>query len=272
MIRTNRITGEPVIVAPERAVRPNAFRENLERCPFCPGHEADTPPEIWRDSDRWSIRVFPNKYPASEHHEVVVESSEHGATFDRLPPEHAASVVRCYINRYYSIESASVSIFKNHGLLAGASIPHIHSQILRTSFVPPRIAREARAFASAPRCPLCSIEDEPLIEATEHYRWIAPRGASMAYEQWIVPTAHAPEFREEHGLAALLQRSVRGMLAIADSFNWIFVNFRGQPTAHWYVQLFPRISMHAGFELGSGSAINTVDADTAAHHYLQSSS
>ena len=46
------------------------------------------------------------------------------------------------------------------------------------------------------------------------------------------------------------------MLSLSDSFNWIFINFPRQPNGHWYVQMFPRTSMHAGFELGTGSAIN----------------
>lgn len=267
MIGHNRITGDPVIVAPERAARPNAFRDGIDRCPFCPGHESDTPPEIWRDGDPWSIRVFPNKYPASEQHEIVVESPDHHATFDQLAPAAASRVISSYIDRYYSTPAAAVSVFKNHGRFAGASIPHLHSQILGTPFVPPRIAREAAAFAAADGCPLCDLGDEPLVGSTEHYRWIAPRGASMAYEQWIVPRPHAPEFRDENGLGALMQRATRGMLSVADSFNWIFMNFRGHPAAHWYVQLFPRTSMHAGFEFGSGSAINVVSAEEAARRF-----
>lgn len=269
MIRGNRITGEPVIVAPGRAGRPNVFRDGIDRCPFCPGHESDTPPQIWRDGDPWNIRVFPNKYPATEWHEVIVESADHGATFDRLEPEHASRVVARYITEYYSVaqRAASVSIFKNHGRLAGASIPHIHSQILGTPFVPPRIGREAAAFEAASRCPLCDLADEPLIEKSEHYVRIAPRGSSMPCEQWIVPLRHGSEFQEEDGLAAILQRATRGMLAIADSFNWIFMNFRGRPAAHWYVQLFPRAAVHAGFEFGSASAINVVDPEEAARRF-----
>jgi hypothetical protein len=42
----------------------------------------------------------------------------------------------------------------------------------------------------------------------------------------------------------------------------MFINFPQQPSGHWYVQLFPRLTMQAGFELGTGSAINTVDANS----------
>ena len=266
MIERNPITGDPIIVAPDRASRPDAFRDQTARCPFCPGHEADTPPEIWRDGDPWQIRVFPNKFPATEDHEVIVEGADHDGTFDRLAPDIAAQAVDQYIARYHAMSRASqyVCVFKNHGPLAGATIPHPHSQILGVPFVPVRIAREGEQFAS--RCPLCDLRGER-IDESQNYRWIAPHGSTMAYEQWIIPAKHANEMREGLELASLLQRAARAMLTVSDSFNWIFINFPQQPAAHWYVQLFPRLTMHAGFELGTGSAINTVDAKTSAERY-----
>ena len=263
MIERNPITGAPIIVAPERASRPNEFGKAADRCPFCPGHEADTPPEIWRDGDPWNIRVFPNKFPATGQHEVIVEGSDHNRTFDQLAPDVAMRVVDHYIERYRALSRSSqyVCVFKNHGVLAGATIPHPHSQILGTPFVPPRISREGEAFGG--RCPLCDLPAET-IDQTEHYRWVAPRGAMMAYEQWIFPLQHANEIREGFELSTLLQRAARAMLTISESFNWIFINFPGKPAGHWYVQMFPRLTMHAGFELGTGSAINTVDAKSAA--------
>ena len=264
MIERNPITGDPIIVAPERAARPDAFREQGDRCPFCRGHESDTPPEIWRDADRWQIRLFPNKFPAAEQHEVIVEGADHAGSFDRLAPDVAVNVVDQYIARYHALSRSSqyVCVFKNHGAKAGATIPHPHSQILGVPFVPARIAREAEQFAS--RCPLCDLCGEK-IDESQNYRWISPRGSSMAYEQWIIPKKHTNEMREGLELAPLLQRASRAMLTIADSYNWMFINFPQQQNAHWYVQLFPRLTMQAGFELGTGSAINTVDATTAAN-------
>jgi UDPglucose--hexose-1-phosphate uridylyltransferase len=263
VIERNPITGDPILIVPEREERPNIFRQDIDRCPFCPGNEEDTPPEIWRDGDPWRIRIFPNKYPASDRHEVIVESPQHAATFDRLAPEDASRVVEQYVERYRTLSAVAqyVCIFKNHGYLAGASIPHMHSQILAAPFLPPRIEREMAKFTTP--CPLCSLNQHQITE-TANYRWIAPPGSSMAYEQWIIPKRHASEMNDPRELATLLQRAARAMLSIADSFNWIFMNFPRHPPAHWYVQLFPRSSMHAGFEVGTGSAINTVDPAAAA--------
>ena len=288
MIERNPITGDAVIVAPGRAARPNEFRQMGDRCPFCPGNEYLTPPEIaaLRDQGRWSWRIVPNRYPALRteerlsrkgtglydrvagvgDHEVIVEGSDHAKSFDQITADVAARAVDAWIDRYRAMSRSSryVCVFKNHGVLAGATIAHPHSQVLGVPFIPSRVAKEAEAFTS--RCPLCELRDEK-IDATQNYRWIAPHGSMMVYEQWIVPVRHSNEMREGLELASLLQRAARAMLTISDSFNWMFINFPQQPAAHWYVQLFPRLTMHAGFELGTGSAINTVDPRTAARRF-----
>jgi Galactose-1-phosphate uridylyltransferase len=269
VIEQTPITGEPVILAPEREKRPNVY--DGAPCPFCPGAESETPPEIARDGDPWRIRIFPNRYPPAEHSEIVVESATHKETFDVLAPDHARRVVELSFERYHALaaKAAYVCVFKNHGRLAGASIPHLHSQVVGTPFVPPRIAREAAAFARAARCPFCAPTEHPLIAETQDYRWIAPRGSLIAYQQWIVPKVHEHELREPHDLATLIQASVRAMQAIGDAFNWSFVNFPQEPRGHWYLEIFPRTAMIAGFELGTGSFVNSVDPEEAARVLAQ---
>jgi len=256
------ITNDPVILAPHRESRPNVYEG--APCPFCPGAEEQTPPEIARDGDPWRIRVFPNRYPPTEHAEVIVESAKHDDAFDALPEDHARRAVELYFERYRALAATSeyVCIFKNHGRLAGASIPHLHSQLVGTPFVPLRPSREGDAFARVARCPLCDSE-HPLIAETPHYRWIAPRGATLPYQQWIVPKSHEHDLSEPQELASLMQASVRAMRTIGDSFNWAFVTFPHERRGHWYVELFPRIAMIAGFEIGSGTFVNTVDRDFA---------
>lgn len=263
MIERTPITGEPVILAPEREERPNVY--DGAPCPFCPGAENQTPPEIDRDGDPWRIRVFPNRYPPTEHAEVVVESGDHYAEFDSLAADHAQRAVEITIARYRALaaKTAYVCIFKNHGRLAGASIPHLHSQAVGTPFVPLRPAREGDAFARTTRCALCDAE-HPVIAETEHYRWIAPHGARFAYQQWIVPNAHEHDLNEPRELVTLMQSSVRAMRSLSEAFNWTFVTFPHEQRGHWYLELFPRIAMIAGFEIGTGVFVNSVGAEDAA--------
>jgi UDPglucose--hexose-1-phosphate uridylyltransferase len=262
VIEKTPITGDPVILAPDREERPNVYEG--APCPFCPGAEDQTPPEVARDGDPWRIRVFPNRYPPTEHAEVVVESAKHDDEFDQLSPDHAQRAIEITFERYRALAatSAYVCIFKNHGRLAGASIPHLHSQLVATPFVPLRPAREAEAFAT--RCALCDMSEHPLIAETEHYRWIAPRGARFAYQQWIVPRAHEHDLGEPHELASLMQASARAMRSISDAFNWTLVTFPHERRGHWYLELFPRIAMIAGFEIGSGTFVNTMTSDGVA--------
>jgi UDPglucose--hexose-1-phosphate uridylyltransferase len=261
VIRRNPITGEPVILATKRAVRPNAFGGETEvDCPFCPGNESMTPPELARAGEPWQIRVFPNKYPATETHEIIVESPRHDATFEECD---AFAAVTMYAQRYQAMKARYVSIFKNNGTRAGASIAHLHSQILGVPFVPPRVQREIDGFSRAASCPLCAPEGE-IIEANDDFLWIAPRAAAVPYQQWIVPRGHAHEMAPSRTLAEMLQHAARASAAVASSFNWIFMNFPGAERAHWYVDVVPRVAALAGFEIGSGSGINMIDADMSA--------
>jgi UDPglucose--hexose-1-phosphate uridylyltransferase len=213
----------------------------------------------------WRVRAFANKFPATESHEVIVESPGHDDDFGSIA--HAEDAVAVYVDRYRELsrQSAHVTIFKNHGPMAGASISHLHSQVIGTPFVPPRIEREAAAFAAG--CAFCSQIHGSLIRETANYRWLAPRGPMFPYEQWIVPNAHAPQIADPLELWSLLQASARAMRGVSASYNWIVMNFPRESNAHWYVQLFPRMSPHAGFEIGSASSLNTVDADETARRF-----
>jgi len=256
-IRRNLITGEPVIFAPDRASR---FPDS--GCPFCPGNEHETPPELARAGDPWRVRVFDNKYPFAPRHEVIVESPRHDASFASI--EHPAEVVAMYVERYRAMHAPHVTLFKNHGPMAGASLEHMHSQLAGTSFVPPRVQREAAALAS--HCSLCE-PDGYVIDESAHFRRIAPRGSAFAYEQWLVPRRHTANFAtmtdaETNDLAMRLRDAAISMERIAASYNWLFMNFA--EAGHWYVQAMPRLTTIAGFELATGTFIDIIDPAEAA--------
>lgn len=262
------ITGDPILRAAARALRPRAFvGDSIDRCPFCPGHESDTPPELLRVGDPWTIRVVPNKYPPADGAEVIIESPSHDATFDSIADP--SRVVQVYVDRYRAhADAASVALFRNEGERAGASIPHLHSQLVPLPFVPPRIARELAGFERAPVCPLCTPTGA-VIRESEHFLWLVPSPSPMPWQQWIVPRRHIADLAsftaaETADLASLLQLSSRAMRRIATSYNWVFLNFRGAAKAHAYVELFPRITGIAGLELGSGTFVEIIDPEAAA--------
>ena len=267
MIRKNLITGDPIRYAPERAGRPNAFGREEQPCPFCPSNENQTPPTIASVGNPWRIRVFPNKYPAVDGHEVIVESPQHDATFNDVD---AAEVVSVYMDRYraHARHAAYVSLFKNAGERAGASLDHLHSQLIPLPFVPPRVSHEASAFGRAASCPLCAKPDASLIvHENEAFVSFAPDGSVHSYEQWIVPKRHQPDFAslvEPRQLGTILQRAIASAQKIAPPHNVLFMNFPKQERGHWYIDVFPRMTSIVGFELATGTFIDIIDPAAAA--------
>lgn len=273
--RRSLITGQPILFAPGRAARPRAFINDPagDRCPFCPGHESDTPPTLAAIGSPWRVRVFDNKYPPTETAEVIVESSDHDASFDSIP--HADEIVAMYVDRYrVHAGAAYVTVFKNEGERAGSSIPHVHSQLVALPFVPPRIAQEGAAFAAASACPLCSTLEmhrakRLLISESAHFAWLCPAASAFPYQQWIVPKRHIGEMKdlsadEVSDLAAFLALAARRMRGVAPAFNWGFINFPQVPAAHFYVDVFPRVTTLAGLELSTGTFVEIIDPAAAA--------
>ncbi|MBV8519832.1 MAG: DUF4921 family protein [Acidobacteria bacterium] len=275
MLRHHPLTGEPIVYAPERGARPRAFlgAPQEERCPFCPGHEDDTPAEVARSGEPWRVRVVPNKYPPADGAEVLIESPRHSDAFHDL--ERAEDVVRMYAQRYAThADAPHVALFKNHGERAGSSLAHIHSQLVPLPFMPPRIERETHAFARAARCPICAMlheqrDDALIVRETTSFVWLTPRDSWMPYQQWIVPKAHVRDLMPLAAdaaaeLASLLREASAAMTAIAPAYNWTFLNFPRADAAHAYIDLFPRVATLAGLELGTGAFIQVVDPAVAA--------
>jgi UDPglucose--hexose-1-phosphate uridylyltransferase len=174
-VRLNQITGDWVIIATERARRPEDFKHAREHvtlpdhspsCPFCTGNEGMTPSETLRLSDdegRWTVRVVPNKYSALTPegvivkkrddlreclsgvglHEVIIESPIHNTTTALLPLDRVADILVAYRHRqlaFYNDDRVEhVIIFKNHGEDAGTSLEHPHSQIVGTPVFPGQV-------------------------------------------------------------------------------------------------------------------------------------
>jgi len=174
-VRLNPITGDWVIIATERAKRPEDFLHKKEKkeipsfvptCPFCPGNEDKTPTETHSfrgDDGTWLVRSVPNKFSALtpvgeilKHkekfkqyisgvglHEVIIETPAHNMTTALLPLEQVERILHMYRHRllafYEDNRIEHVIIFKNHGASAGTSLEHPHSQIVGTPVFPGQV-------------------------------------------------------------------------------------------------------------------------------------
>ena len=201
-LRQNLITREWVIIATERAKRPDQFCQEKKvaiallphdkTCPFCPGNEEDTSRELLRicDENGWRVRVVPNKYPAlmsglegvrkvngiyrslpaTGFHEVIIEHPRHDLTTALLTTEDVANILRAYRQRYSTLaqdpQLQTIIIFKNHGKGAGTSLEHPHSQLAATPIVPyqlrNRIEEAIRFFDDTGECLYCRTLQDEL--------------------------------------------------------------------------------------------------------------
>ena len=219
-LRKDPVVGRWVIIATERVRRPSDFPRRVRpapprACPFCPGHEAETPPEVLAyrpdasaapDGPGWRVRVVPNKFPALRvegeldrrgegiydlmngvgAHEVIVESPEHEGGIERMPPAALEEVLRAYRSRIADLKRddrlRSVLVFKNHGAEAGATVDHAHSQLIATPVVPLVVADElhqARAYHGyRERCLFCDILRQ---ETEQRARLVADSGRVVAF-------------------------------------------------------------------------------------------
>lgn len=218
-LRKDPINGRWVIIATERAARPSDFKSEPQVmragfCPFCPGNEDKTPPEIVAirepgtraNTPGWSVRVVPNKFPALQiegdlnkrgegiydkmhgigAHEVIIETTEHVVSSTGLPRAQMANVVRIYRDRLADLKRDRRLlfglIFKNVGSAAGASLEHTHSQLIATPVVPIRVQSELQGslgfFNYRGRCIFC---DMLIQEETFEKRMIAESGDFVAF-------------------------------------------------------------------------------------------
>lgn len=314
-LRQNLITRDWVIIATERAKRPDEFSKPemslppiphyRSNCPFCAGNEPLTGGrEMLRLSNdlEWRVRVVSNKYPALSpdgervretegifralsgfgFHEVVIEHPRHDLTMALMEIEDLANIIRVYRKRYADIRLDSrvetIIIFKNHGRSAGTSLEHPHSQIAAIPIVPYQWrdrAREAiRYYDDTGECIFCRTLAEELqakeriIFTSEHFVAFIPYAALSPFHTWIFPRRHASSFDEITEVEILdLAKTLKTVLAkLYYGLNNPDYNYtiRSIPTAeqrtdysHWYIALIPRVSLSAGFELGSGMYINT---------------
>lgn len=197
-LRKDPVLSRWVIISTERAKRPHDYKKEEEpkvggTCPFCPGNEHMTPPEIiaYRyentqpNSPGWFLRVVPNRFPALKvegeliregegiydkmtgigAHEVIIETSNHNETLSTMSISQFENVIWAYKERISDLKRDDrlkyVLIFKNHGYRAGASLEHAHSQLIALPIVPKTVMEELNGsrdyYNYKERCIFCDI-------------------------------------------------------------------------------------------------------------------
>lgn len=222
-------------------------------------------------------------------HEIVVETPAHVPDLDGQNPEQVAEVLRCWMERSRQLARDPrwryVQVFKNVGRPAGASLEHTHSQIIAIPFVPAELGRELAGMhvyrRSTSRCVLCDMVAQELADGRRlvhdggGFVAFAPFASRFPGEVWIAPREHAPDFTAlqaagQRELAATLLAVLRGLAAAfnAPPYNLVVHTAphgeAGGEHFHWHFEISPRLSITAGFELGTGYYINPLPPETAA--------
>ncbi|MBI3332503.1 MAG: galactose-1-phosphate uridylyltransferase [Candidatus Omnitrophica bacterium] len=202
-LRRDPVTGRWIIVSSDSPLR-SADLEAEERrpsggsCPFCPGKEGMTPPEITArraqqgppNSSGWTMRVVPNKFPALKiegnlnrvgvgiydmmngigAHEVIIETPDHQKALPDFQVEEMFHLMELFKERSLDLRKDKrfryLLIFKNYGESAGASLSHPHSQLIALPIVPKRVAEELKRseayFDQKERCIFCDLIHQEL--------------------------------------------------------------------------------------------------------------
>jgi len=302
-VRWDPLTGTPLLVAPARIERPHdtgpvapgdptpARGPGHADCPFCPGAEDQTPPEVWAvrppggapDTTGWSVRAVPNRFPVLPPdegiHEVVVNSPRHIVELWELSPTEMATAVDAWALRERAVRNDPRGlwpfVFLNQGAAAGASLQHSHAQLIGLPFAPPLLAAREDAFQRAPACPVCAELADPAIariaDAGPLTAW-CPQAPPLSGAVRIAPRRHAPEWPARPGRALAeilgpLMRALAALVGTAAMNLWVNQRHPGGPDAyHWHVDIVPRRATLAGMELGAGvfSLLNDPTALAAA--------
>jgi UDPglucose--hexose-1-phosphate uridylyltransferase len=257
----------------------------------------------------WLIRTVPNLYPAFSpptektnlkqimkshdlaqavgHHEVIIESPNHDEhpADARIP--QLILVINAYISRLRELSKKPyvkyVSIFRNHGLEAGASLSHAHSQIIATPFIPKTVQEEMKAskryWSENGKCVFCDIlkkerKSSRFILENPYFTVFAPYASINPLEFWILPKKHQTTLQnmtkpQIQTFAQTLKTSLGALKKLVNDppYNYgihLAVDENASKYYHWHLEVYPKLAIWAGFEKSTGIYINTVTPEATA--------
>lgn len=305
-LRKDYILDRWVIIATERAKRPNEFKKEVIKkkettCNFCPGNENLTPNEILRipKEGPWKIRVFPNKFPAVKlqgdynikthnkfytfadaygNHEVIIETPSKDRQLWDLELEDLKQILQVYQQRTNELLKNPgikyVQIFKNHEAAAGTSIFHSHSQIIAYEKIPHVVEDEVKYSKKYDQCPYCEIiqkEKDSYRRCFENSSFVAftPYASRFPFEIWIFSKPHLTSLNECNldDLSLIMKQVLTKLKELNTPYNFmIHYSPTKEESLHFHIEFIPRLTTWAGFEY-SGTVINPMPPEDAAKFY-----
>jgi UDPglucose--hexose-1-phosphate uridylyltransferase len=239
-------------------------------CFFCKGNEHLTPPTKYQDVDDWTVRVFDNKFPLVEDHEIVVHSPHHEQDIEDLSRDQNIKIIRAFLNRlsYFCSQNKEAIIFNNRGGDAGASVVHPHSQIIAMKGFPGIVEEEKESalhyYNENNSCYWCDEikkalkENTRIIYESSHFVLMVPEACRWSYEMKLISKNHKPNFefideQEINDLAIVLKAALRAYNELFDrpDRNFWIHSMRYEPF-HWHIGFIPHLKVLGALELGAG--------------------
>lgn len=230
-------------------------------------------------------------------HEVLIECPEHDRSLADVPLKQAQEALWAYRDRCLDLMQDRrfkyILLFRNHGRVAGASLEHPHSQLIALPMVPREVTLmmegAARYYDYHERCVYCDMVKqeinfgERIVCQNADFIAFCPFAAKYPFETWIMSRQHVSSLIQEdrgriNAFAALLQEALQ---RIGETLHYPPFNFtlhtapinperdrdsQGARDFHWHLAIMPRLTIAAGFEMGTGIYINVTTPEDAARH------
>lgn len=222
------------------------------------------------------------------YHEVII-TRDHDKHIALMATAQVMEIINAYQERYVNLMNKRfvdyISIFHNHGKEAGASISHPHSQLIAMPVIDPDVYRSLKGsenyWHQNKKCVHCVMiewerEDKKrIVFENEDFIAFCPFASRSAFEVRIYPKFHAPYFERITPESKIrLAESLRIVLAKIYSgldnppYNFFLhtapCDGKDYPHYHWHFEIMPKTSIWAGFELGTGIEISTIEPEKAA--------
>lgn len=261
----------------------------------------------------WTLAVIPNKFPAfcatdkktvCKQHigpvyhlmdavgfcEVVV-TRDHDKHIGLMEVTRVEEIIAAYRERYLALKGKKfvnyISIFHNHGVEAGASQPHPHSQIITSPLIDVDLrnglANSKKYFRKNKKCLNCEMtawekkDKARIVYENADFMAICPFAPKLAFEVIVTPKKHLPYFEKitdsqkknlAEALSVTIKKICKGLGDPAYNFYLHTAPSDGKDYSyyHWHMTIMPRGAVFAGFELGARIEISTITPESAAEY------
>lgn len=246
-------------------------------CPFCPGNEDLTPPEIaaYRPpaggpQGAWEVRVIPERDPyffieedlvregigmfdrisARGASEIVVESPDHDMTLQDAGEVQLERVLWMYRDRVKDLKRdlkiRNVVVTRRYGK-PGSVIRHPYTRILGAPIVfddlRTELTQAREYYAYKRRCVFCdTIREEAasgdrMLQMTSHFAAFVPYAARVPFELRVLPRRHESAFE------AITAEEVADLARLLKNLAGLLVKAIGDPSYRLTLHTAPNLAV-----------------------------